>query len=134
MSPGKVKFALDTNAVIALLKKEVGLIAWLRRHDPGDFGLPAVVMHEMFYGALKSRRREENLGHLRLLPFEVLQFDAEDARVAGQIRVELEQRGSPIGPYDLLIAGQALSRGLTLVTRNTREFSRVPRLQIVEGR
>ena len=90
-----MRFALDTNAVIALLKKEDGLLAWLRRHDPGDFGLPAVVMHEMFHGAQKSRRRDENLGSLRLLPFEVLQFDAEDARVAGQIRVELETQGNP---------------------------------------
>lgn len=62
--------------------------------------------------------------------FPIVEFDREDARQAGLVRADLAARGTPIGPYDVLIAGQALARGLTLMTRNTREFSRVPGLQI----
>ena len=64
------------------------------------------------------------------LRFEVLQFDKEDARRCGEVRALLAAAGSPIGPYDLLIAGQAISRNRVVVTRNTREFARVPGLQI----
>lgn len=62
----------------------------------------------------------------------VLDFDEDDAKAAAEIRAELAQRGTPIGPYDVLIAGQALVRGLTLVTANTREFSRVAELKLVD--
>lgn len=60
----------------------------------------------------------------------MLEFDRDDARCAGSIRARLASAGQPIGPYDVLIAGQALARGLILVTRNTREFARVPDLQV----
>lgn len=66
------------------------------------------------------------------LKFPVLDFDRDDARQAGVIRAELSTRGMPIGPYDVLIAGQAVARDLTLVTRNTREFSRVPGLRLAD--
>jgi tRNA(fMet)-specific endonuclease VapC len=64
--------------------------------------------------------------------FVVLPFDAEDATQAGDIRVHLESKGTPIGPYDYLIAAQARSRGATLVTLNTREFARVPGLLVTD--
>jgi tRNA(fMet)-specific endonuclease VapC len=64
------------------------------------------------------------------LRFEVLDFDREDARKAGEIRASLANAGTPVGPYDVLIAGQAVARGLTLVTNNTREFQRVASLRI----
>jgi tRNA(fMet)-specific endonuclease VapC len=64
------------------------------------------------------------------LRFAVLAFDKEDARRAGEVRAMLASKGTPIGPYDVLIAGQALARGLVLVTDNTGEFRRVPRLRI----
>ncbi len=66
------------------------------------------------------------------LRLEVLEFDKEDARQAGEIRAELTRIGMPIGPYDILIAGQAKSRDMTLVTRNTREFERVEGLRLVD--
>ena len=62
----------------------------------------------------------------------MLSFDEEDARISGEIRAQLAKKGTPIGPYDVLIAGQALARGLTLVTANTREFSRVEGLRLVD--
>lgn len=64
------------------------------------------------------------------LQFAVLDFDREDARRAGEIRAHLAAAGAPIGPYDALIAAQALARGLVLVTHNTREFARVPGLGV----
>jgi tRNA(fMet)-specific endonuclease VapC len=60
----------------------------------------------------------------------VLEFDKEDARRSGQIRALLASKGTPIGPYDVLIAGQAIARNLTLITHNTDEFRRVPGLRI----
>jgi tRNA(fMet)-specific endonuclease VapC len=125
-----VKFLLDTNAVIALLKGHAGLHARVRQHEPQDFALPAIVAHELYYGAFKGSRTAENLGRIEALQFEVLEFDREDARAAGDIRARLTAIGQIIGPYDVLIAGQALSRGLTLVTRNIREFARVEELRV----
>jgi len=88
-------------------------------------GLPSVVAFELYYGAYKSSKVNENLRLLQRMPFEVLELDREDAREAGEIRSRLEAVGLPIGPYDLLIAGQAKRRNLTLITANYREFARV---------
>ena len=63
---------------------------------------------------------------------DLLSFDDEDARVAGMVRAALEKKGTPIGPVDLLIAGQALARGMTVITANVGEFARVPRLSLVD--
>ena len=125
-----MKFLLDTNAVIALLKGHGGFRDRLVRHGPEDFGLPAIVMHELYYGAYKSQHIEANLNRLEGLRFERLDFDPEDARCAGEIRARLAQAGTPIGPYDLLIAGQAMARSLTVITHNRREFDRVDGLRI----
>jgi tRNA(fMet)-specific endonuclease VapC len=76
----------------------------------------------------KSARREANAARLDAFiagPIDVLPFERDDAHAAGEIRAALEAAGSLIGPYDLLIAGQARRRGLTLVTANGAEFSRV---------
>jgi len=125
-----VKFLLDSNAVIALLRGHAGFLNRLRQHQPQDFGIPAIVAHELFYGAFKSQRATENLARVEGLQFEVLDFDREDARHAGELRAALATAGTPIGPYDVLIAGQARARSLTLVTHNTREFQRVPGLRV----
>lgn len=123
-----MKFLLDSNAVIALLKGHTGFLTRLRQYQPEDFGIPAIVAHELFYGAYKGQRTVENLARVDALQFEVLDFDREDAQQAGELRAILAAAGTPIGAYDVLIAGQALARSLTLVTHNTREFQRVPRL------
>lgn len=87
--------------------------------------LPAVAAFELYYGAFKGRLSNRNLELVDRIALEILPFDADDARMAGAIRSELEAAGEPIGPYDVLIAGQARARGLALVTANTREFARV---------
>ncbi len=86
--------------------------------------------HELFYGAFKSPRSTQNVALIDALQFVVLEFDKEDARQAGRLRAFLAGKGTPIGPYDALIAGQALSRSMILVTHNTSEFGRVPGLQM----
>lgn len=126
-----MRYLLDANAVIALLNDRTSPIARrVRRHAPRDFGVSAVVIHELYYGAFKSQRVEPNVARVDALQFSVLEFDEEDARQAGQIRADLASKGTPIGPYDVLIAGQARARDLTLVTHNTIEFQRVPGLKL----
>ena len=126
-----MRYLLDANAIIALLNDTASPIARrVRRHAPRDFGVSAVVIHELYYGAFKSQRVEQNVARVDALQFSVLEFDEEDARQAGQIRAHLASNGTPIGPYDVLIAGQAKARKLTLVTHNTTEFQRVPGLKL----
>ena len=121
-----MRYLLDTNACIALLNRsDPGLETRVRRHRTADVGLPAPVAYELYYGAFKSRRRDENLARLDSIGLEIVPFDASDARSAGAVGASLERSGRPIGPYDILIAGQARARGLVLVTANVREFDRV---------
>jgi tRNA(fMet)-specific endonuclease VapC len=125
-----VTWLLDTNTVIALLKGDDEVWARVDESPPDACVLPSVVMYELYYGASKSQRREANLDRIEKLRFAVLDFDREDARAAGEIRARLEIAGTPIGAYDILIAGQALSRGFILITRNVREFERVEGLKL----
>ncbi len=120
------RYLLDTNAVIALLNSQDSAIAnRLRQRRPEEVYISSIVLHELFYGAFKSRRVEHNTALVDRLQFEALAFDQEDARQAGRIRAQLSKQGAPIGPYDVLIAGQAKAREMILVTRNLSEFKRV---------
>jgi tRNA(fMet)-specific endonuclease VapC len=126
-----MRYLLDANAVIALLNDTTSKTAQrARREKVGDVAVSAIVAHELFYGAFKSRRAIQNLALIDALQFEILEFDKEDARQAGEIRALLASKGTPIGPYDVLIAGQAVARDMILVTRKTQEFGRVIGLQI----
>ena len=126
-----MQYLLDTNAVIALLNNADSLLAQrMRRYKPTDICLSSIVVHELFYGAYKSQRAVRNTALIDSLQFEVLAFDKEDARQAAEIRASLGAQGTPIGPYDVLIAGQAKARGITLITRNVREFKRIPQLSL----
>jgi tRNA(fMet)-specific endonuclease VapC len=126
-----VNYLLDTNAVVALLRnKPAGVRERYREAESsGDYlGLSSVVLYELWYGVAKSSRVQENTERLRIFlsgNVDLLDFDDEDARSTAQVRATLESAGTPIGAYDLLIAGQALRRGLTVITANTSEFSRV---------
>ncbi len=126
-----MRWLLDANAVIAMLRDSVSPIArHARQHDPGDVAISAIVAHELFYGAFKSQRMSHNVALVDALLFPVIEFDKEDARQAGQIRASLATKGAGIGPYDILIAGQAIARDVILVTHNIREFARVPGLRL----
>ncbi len=125
-----MKYLLDTNAVIGLLANKSSLHKRVRRHAPAEFGISAITTHELYFGAFKSQRTAYNLDRIEASQFEVVGFDQEDSRQAGAIRAMLAAAGTPIGPYDILIAGQAQARDLTLITHNTGEFSRVEGLRI----
>ncbi len=112
-------YLLGSNAVIALLKGHAAFSQRLRREQPRDVAISSIVAHELFYCAYRSKRTKANLALVEALRFEVLDFDREDASRAGQIRAALAAAGTPIGPYDVLIAGQAVARNLILVTQNT---------------
>jgi tRNA(fMet)-specific endonuclease VapC len=130
-----VSYLLDTNAVIALLKDEPAIFRKrLRRavSRGAAIAVSSIVLYELWYGVARSARRRENAERLRVFlsgGIEVSAFDEEDAKTAGDLRATLEGAGTPIGPYDLLIAAQALRSGATLVTANVAEFTRVPDLQ-----
>jgi tRNA(fMet)-specific endonuclease VapC len=119
-------YLLDTSTVIDLVRRPASPVGErVRRHPPAHIGVSSVVLHELYYGAFRSQRPDHHLSILDRLLFPVAEFDREDAREAGRIRASLAARGSPIGPYDALIAGQARARGLVLVTANAGEFRRV---------
>ena len=126
-----MQYLLDTNAVIAILKDANSPLAKrTRAHNPMEICISSIVTHELFYGAFKSQRSDHNVLLVDSLRFEVLEFDKEDARAAGEIRAILALKGKPIGPYDILIAGQAKARDLILITHNTQEFNRVHGLMV----
>ena len=124
-------YILDTNAVIAVLKNQPASVRHrLRRarFEGASIAVSSVVLYELWYGVARSERRRENAERLRVFlsaDVGVLCFDEEDARAAGDLRASLESAGTPIGPYDLLIATQALRLGATMVTANVSEFGRV---------
>ena len=125
-----MKYLLDANAVIGLIRLDKRLVSQVNRQRQGDFATSSIVLHELYFGALKSQRLADNLRTLSDIDLAMLDFDGRDAEVAAEVRIKLDARGTPIGPYDLLIAGQTLSRDLILITRNTREFARVEGLRV----
>lgn len=128
-----MRFLLDTNVIISLLgKKSEALTDRVLACSEGEIGIPAIVSHELYFGVYKSQKVSFNLETIRLLlkDFVVLPFEEEDSRQAGEVRAELKKSGTPIGPYDVLIAGQAKARDLTLISNNVREFERVSDLKL----
>jgi tRNA(fMet)-specific endonuclease VapC len=126
-----LSYLLDTNVVIALLRNKPTIVRERFRGVVSERGLivvSSVVLFELRYGIARSERREENTERLRVFlsgVSSVLPFGEGDASIAGDLRAALEMAGTPIGPYDLLIAAQALRAGVTLVTANVSEFGRV---------
>ena len=125
---------LDTNVIVHYLKGDPAIVARIHHASRGELAIPAIVVYELEYGTLRSklparRRRELEAGleHIQHVP-----FDSAAAMAAARIRIELEKRGSTIGPLDMLIAGTAGSRGAALVTNNAAEFSRVPGLRVLD--
>jgi tRNA(fMet)-specific endonuclease VapC len=126
---------LDTNVVIALLNKS-SLPIRMRVKEALEsrisVAVSPIVIFELQYGAGRSGQRKSNLQKINDFlsgPVQVLNFDLEDAQEAADIRMALRRLGTPIGPYDVLIAGQARRRGAVLVTANENEFRRVPGLK-----
>jgi tRNA(fMet)-specific endonuclease VapC len=126
-----VHYLLDTNACIALINgdpAEVRTRMQKATSAKAHVFLSSIARFELWYGVAKSTRQDFNRRRLEAFlagPILTLAFDEEDSQVAGAIRAALEKVGRPIGAYDVLMAGQAVRHGLTLVTANVSEFSRV---------
>ena len=127
-----MRWMVDTDTCIALIKGHAGAIKRLRGKAIGQVGISAVTLSELSFGAAKSNRPDQASAALAefTLALEVAPFDAETAPVYGGVRAPLAKRGRPIGPLDTLIGSHALALDVTLVTRNTREFSRIEGLRL----
>lgn len=128
-------YLLDTNAAIALIAGRPPSVRQrllqLETDGEADLATSSIVLFELWFGVARSARRKENAERLRVFlsgGVSVLPFQEEDAAIAGELRAVLARAGTPIGPYDLLIAAQSRRAGMTLVTANVSEFSRVPGL------
>ena len=126
-------YLLDTNICIYLIKKcPPKVLERFRQHSPQDVAISTITLFELEYGVEKSQYQQRSKDALAkfLLPLNLINLDRPSAIEAAIIRAQLEKKGMPIGPYDLLIAGLARSRDMTLVTNNTREFERIVGLHL----
>ncbi|CAN7648862.1 tRNA(fMet)-specific endonuclease VapC [Ensifer adhaerens] len=127
-----LKYMLDTNICIYTVKNRPQQVREAFNRHHGQLCISSVSLMELIYGAERSAMPERNLSVIEgfAARLEVLNYDQAAASHTGQLRAELARSGTPIGPYDQLIAGHARSQGLILVTNNPREFDRVPGLRV----
>lgn len=127
-----LRFMLDTNILIYTIKNRPEVVRQKFEAHDGEICASSVTAMELLYGAHKSQSVRRNLDAIEGLlgRLDILDFDLGAAEHAGQIRAELAASGSPIGPFDVMIAGHARSTGLCLVTNNERAFARVSGLRI----
>ena len=128
-----MRYMLDTNICIYAIKhKPEKVFQQLQKHDPSEICISAITYAELVHGVEKSAAVERNRLALSLLlaNIDILDFDVDAANDYGKIRAELEMKGTPIGPLDMMIAGHARSLGFTIVTNNVKEFYRVSHLKI----
>jgi tRNA(fMet)-specific endonuclease VapC len=128
-----MRYMLDTNICIYVIRgKPAGLLQKLTSYPISDIAVSSVTVAELQFGVQRSNYPQQNQLALNqfLVPLNILDFDYDAATAYGEVRAYLEAQGTPIGSLDTLIAAHALSRNLTLVTNNTREFSRVSGLLI----
>jgi tRNA(fMet)-specific endonuclease VapC len=127
-----MRYLLDTDICIYTINERPAVVLEaFRVHEAAGLGISSVTAAELFYGVARTGS-ERNLLALRrfIAPLRIVPFDVSAAEVFGSLRAWLHGQGTPIGPYDTQIAAQALALGVTLVTNNRREFSRVPGLRI----
>lgn len=127
-----MKYLLDTNVCIRLLKGSSSSISnRIKSIDNDQIIVPSIVRFELYYGAFKSNRQEATLNTLQSFfdCFKSLPFDDDTSKICGKIRATLDRKGTPIGPYDLIIASMAIQHDLILITHNTKEFSRIEGLK-----
>ena len=128
-----MKYLLDTNICIYIInKRPAAVIKRIRSRQPEDIAISTITIAELDYGVVRSHYPDRNRIALLefLTPFMILDFDQNASAQYGSIRLSLESKGIPIGPMDLLLAAQAKSYNLILVTNNEKEFKRVGGLQI----
>jgi tRNA(fMet)-specific endonuclease VapC len=125
-------YLLDTNTLIYFFKNLGNVSERLLSKSPKEIAIPAITLYELEVGIAKSKNPQKKRKQLNefVSHVTVFQFGAKEAAIAALVRANLERKGTPIGPYDTLIAGIALSTKSTLVTHNTKEFKRIKKLNI----
>ncbi len=130
-----MKVMLDTNTCIAIIKrKPPQVLKRFNAYTVGEIGISWVTLAELEFGVAKSQYIEKNQVALDefVLPLEIANFDRDVARIYGRVRAMLEKKGTPIGSLDTMIGAHALAQGATLATNNSKEFSRIKGLTIVD--
>lgn len=128
-----MRFCLDTDTCILAMKgASPEMEKRFRQFEPADIGIPAIVRAELLLGILKSKTPDKtrHVVETFLAPFELIPFNRAEAKAYADIRHDLETKGTPIGPNDIIIAATAVARNLILVTHNTKEFRRVSGLTV----
>ena len=126
-------YLLDTNICIYAMKNTYSCLTQkLFQVPPSDIFVSSITLGELEYGCAKSKwgQRSRDIMYLFLSAYDILPFDSDDATLWGSLRADLAARGSPIGPYDIQLAAQSISKRLILVTHNTGEFERVPNIAL----
>lgn len=125
-------YVLDTNTLIYFFKGMGRVAENLLDKSPKEIGIPSIVLFELEVGIAQSKAPRQRIKQLAEITsiVNVLDFTAKEARFAAAIRADLEKKGTPIGPFDILIGGTALAHQAILVTHNTKEFGRVGKLRI----
>jgi tRNA(fMet)-specific endonuclease VapC len=129
-----LKFMLDTNIVIFIIKRRPMKLREIFNQHTGQMCISSITLAELLLGVEKSALPDHNLLQVEdfISRLEVFPYDIKAAAHYGQIRADLERKSTPIGVNDLHIAGHARSEGLTLVTNNVREFERVEALRLAD--
>lgn len=125
-------YVLDTSTLIYFFKGLGNVAENLLSKSPKDIGIPTIVLFELEVGIAKSnspKKRKKQLEEITSL-IKIIPFGEREATMSANIRADLEKKGTPIGPYDLLIGGTALAHRATLITRNINEFKRIKKLQL----
>ena len=127
-----MKYMLDTNTCIFIIKKNENVLSHLKKIDFKEICISSITLSELEFGVAKGMHSEKNQKALDafVYNFSILPFDSDAAHEYGKIRADLEKIGSPIGSMDMLIAAHAKSQKLILVTNNIKEFIRVDGLNI----
>lgn len=127
-------YVIDTNILIYFFKGLGNVKQNLLSKPPKDIGVPAIVFYELEVGIEKSESPAKRIKQLNdfISTVNILPFRKAEAQASAKIRVQLEKKGTPIGPYDILIAGTALANKATLVTHNVEEFKRVENLNVID--
>jgi tRNA(fMet)-specific endonuclease VapC len=130
-----MKLMLDTNICIYIIKQQpITVLKRFLEYRAGDIGISSITLSELRYGVAKSNHQDKNSKALDefIIPLEIIPFDEEAAHVYGDIRAFLEKAGTPVGAMDMLIAAHAVSLSIPLITNNTREFLRIPALNVID--
>lgn len=127
-----LRYMLDTNICIATIRGKPDAMRTVFNRHHTQMCISAITVMELMYGVEVSSQPERNLANVEgfIARLDLLDYDAAAAAHTAQIRAELTKAGTQIGPYDQMIAGHARSRGLVVVTNNTKEFKRVAGLRI----